>query len=622
MAEPNITFTVFGTAKKAEEAIVRLEKKYDDLQNKIKQTAKRSREGNDVSLLGLGKISGQLLSAVAGYTSLSSAASGYYQMQQRILQITDDLILAEDKRARVFATQAGLRELESPASAAKIRSLSTRNAVPFDIGFAAATQLVSSGFSVPEATGESLNVALQARAASNALGRDPTESIQAASMALAANNLDKTASNFRMVMVDIVQKFLTTDEQTADLKAFAQRNSAYSSRVDFATASAAYNLIRQRQPADVASTGLSASVLALMTARSEPTKVAALRRLALRPESVDLVGETLEEALDRLWTGLQRVPEKLRDPILRTLVGIEGLAAMNILLTDRAKLPGIRAAATGPGARKAFEESAAYAQSGPNAAAQVLANEDEQRRLERADPEEHFANLLQAAINRANKEGGVNSIRDATSSAHARFLSVFMKPSAAVDKAFEWYLPPGGSKALVRDASDADSRWKKTDSDDLKAIRKAMESIDSKATPSARDPLKDASSSLRSTRNPLRMDVSVERETFDVPAPSVFPRSDEGVPYASFSRRWREDDEPPRWLTPASDVTSPSLWLPPPEEDSERTTARLPISSSGTPAEGRREDMLRADLARSATLLEAIERNTRPSPAPLKRNPE
>jgi hypothetical protein len=484
MAEPNITFTVFGTAKKAEEAIVRLEKKYDDLQNKIKQTAKRSREGTDSALSGFGRLSGQLMSAAGGYTSLAAGAAAYFALQQQILQKADEIALAEDKRTRAFMVQSGLRGLESEAANKRIREIAIGNAAPLDTAFATATQLVSSGFSTADATGEALDVMLKAMAAANARGRNPEEIPQALSMLLAASNLPKTAENLKMAAVGFQRMYRDTDLQIADSKNYAQRSAPYAEKVGFKTGLAAFDLIRQVMPADVASTGLSSGISSMMTMREDRQKTAKLRRMGLRPESIDLVGETLPEALDALGKGLERLPEKMRAGAMKEMFGMEGAPAMSVLINNRGKLPGLMEAATGPGAEKAFYEDAAVGSSGRNAGRIAMAAREEIGLLDTSAVRNDFEGLLNAAkLDAADVNGGVNPYRDTINTWGARLMNAItfgMAPEFSVNSA--WGGRGIDARKRLTEESDAAAREER--------MVKALESIDSKTAPPSPLPLK------------------------------------------------------------------------------------------------------------------------------------
>lgn len=68
MATSGVEMRIFGSAAEAERAIVRLEKKYDDLENKIKQTSRSSKRGTDEGATGLqnmGRAADEMFSRLA-----------------------------------------------------------------------------------------------------------------------------------------------------------------------------------------------------------------------------------------------------------------------------------------------------------------------------------------------------------------------------------------------------------------------------------------------------------------------------------------------------------------------------------------------------------------------------
>ncbi|MBK8916458.1 MAG: hypothetical protein IPM64_17975 [Phycisphaerales bacterium] len=73
MADSQVKLKFFADAEAAEKAIVQLEKKYTDLENKVKQVGRRTKESFDEGGLTLGKLAAAFGPAVAGLLSIETA---------------------------------------------------------------------------------------------------------------------------------------------------------------------------------------------------------------------------------------------------------------------------------------------------------------------------------------------------------------------------------------------------------------------------------------------------------------------------------------------------------------------------------------------------------------------
>lgn len=361
MPENSVTTTFFADEKAAQAAIVRLEKKYADLENRLKQVSKRSRQGSDEAIVGLGRWTGQLTSMAAGYLALPALIGSVIAANKQMIDQADQAALKYDALFRRFRVQTGLGTLAGEEAQKRIQNLAVKNALPVEFASAAATQLVSSGFTAEEGSGAALDVLLKTIQASNLGGGDPTQLAQSFGQFLGAQGLEKNAENLQRVAVAVQRLFKGTDLQVSDLSQLAARSQTAVGRASIEEQLGVFDVLREKTTADKASTAFQALFDRLTGFVGDPVATKALRGAGLKPGDVDLVGESVSDALDRLAAGAERLPEEKRAAFFQDLFGREVGGQLQGLVRDRGK---IADAVKILSDTKGFEEDVAIATSG------------------------------------------------------------------------------------------------------------------------------------------------------------------------------------------------------------------------------------------------------------------
>lgn len=381
MANGTVDFQIFGSAAAAEKAIVGLEKKYDDLQNKIRATSRISRQASDQSRAALdsqsvgAKLSeSSLVSLIARMGTFAAAAKamqtaigGAMDKNREWSRSTDEVVKKHDEGRLKMQIQGGfsdraVKSIEGRMRKALSDTPSTDMAGAYDI----MTQIASSGFKKDDITsGKALRTILDLNAATTMFGRDvasPKDSALAISQFLkGTGTAEPSAEMIRNLGGQITQLFNKSDLQFPHLKELAGEAASLTGMgVSPQQQLAAFATLVDVKPAPEAATGLRQLVTDLATAGASKDKVKALQAVGLKPQDVDLVGEDLPQALQRLQGGLATKDRATQNQIMVRLFGERTLSSAQTLMGQMPKFQDLESSLQGNDFEKAvfqFQES-------------------------------------------------------------------------------------------------------------------------------------------------------------------------------------------------------------------------------------------------------------------------
>lgn len=418
MADQSVKLQFFGSAAAAEKAIVQLEKKYDDLTNKLKQVSRESKRSTDQGTSGFMAMAGSVAKMAAGMVGVPALIGSMLSAQQSFRREAEQTAVAYDKMFRGFRVQAGLSEVQGAAAQKQIQAAATRNAV--EVGFAksAATQLVSSGFSVQDATGGALDTLLQGLAASNLTNADPTQLTQALGQFIESQGMEKNAANLQQVLVASQRLFKATDFQVSDLSQLAGKSAGFVGKLSVPEVMGTFDVLRNVMNADTASTAQKIFVERLTGAKGDKGRERELASLGLAPEMVDFQGENISTVLDRLATAFDKMDPTKRSGTLQRLFGTEASSAAEYLIRERGRLPKAIAAAADT---EGFQTDVGIATSGVAAGAQRQKNMQEAIRAANGGRIEAMAKEMESMM----IEQGISPARAADLAARYRGEGIF-----------------------------------------------------------------------------------------------------------------------------------------------------------------------------------------------------
>ena len=264
-------------------------------------------------------LTGALASQATAALSVARAFSHAIEEQRRYRREAEETTLSIDDLNKTFAVQAGLDEIQSIEARGKILQVAKERKVTPEKAFISATQLVSSGFNSPQDSG-TLNVFLKAIASGNLQKADPVELAKATGQFMQGFGLEKNAANLENVMVRVRGLFEGTDVQVSDLSGFAKAAPVFANaNQSLEDTLSVLTTLRQTMEGSEAATFSRKIVSTLTTSGGSADKTEALANLGLTPDEVDLIGESLPEALKRLKFAVESTDEEDRAPNLKKI---------------------------------------------------------------------------------------------------------------------------------------------------------------------------------------------------------------------------------------------------------------------------------------------------------------
>ena len=279
-----------------------------------------------------------------------------------------------DQLFREFGGQSGLRAQALDFAEKKIKKIGQEVGLDLQNTAQAATQMVSSGFSAEEASGESLRQLLRGFIGSNLAGRQVQmqDLAQATANYLSAQGLEKNAANVEDVMSRVQALYKGTNLQFQDFAEFARESASMAGIVTVGEQMASLATLRDVMTAEEASTGMRNLVGRMRTAGGSSEKLEGLQLLGLKKEEVDMVGEDFMTALRRLADAINQTAPEIRPIALKKIFEERGVAFAEIL-TRNLDLIDERIKTQIEG-KKQFQEDVKFASEGVNSAARRQEN--------------------------------------------------------------------------------------------------------------------------------------------------------------------------------------------------------------------------------------------------------
>lgn len=325
----------------------------------------------------IARVGNQIAGTAARYVSLTSAATAYLQIAEEVIRKSEQAASAKDENARRFRVQAGLDALGGEAARKKIVEAAIATASTSEDAFGAATALTSTGFDAESASGSGLRAVLNLIQAQQLKGKtvNADDLAESASKYLASQGLEKNGQNLQTLAVAI-QGLKETPMKITDLAQLAKQGATLKGKIGMPEQIANFAMLLESMDAEKAGTSLREVALHMSTAGGAKDKTRALAQIGLKPEDVDLVGESFDEALGKIQGGLQTVPESKRATILKTLFEAANIASYQLLADNRDK---VARYVQQEGDVAGFNADVAIGTSGRNAAARRQAVREQER---------------------------------------------------------------------------------------------------------------------------------------------------------------------------------------------------------------------------------------------------
>lgn len=398
MADNDVKLKFFANAAAAEKAIVGLEKKFDDLQNKIKQVSKRSKETATESQSAFSSLENSMIKSTGAMGGALSRLAGLANPVTIAFSAIAATVAAATQKNLEFSRSVGESAKKFNEAELKLKiqggfdnkGMANQNAVirqalketpSSDIrgAYDISTQLASSGFKDADIkSGAALKAVLDINAATTQFGGEvasPKESTLAISQFLkATGNNAPEAKDIRRLGGQLAQLFNKSDFQFSHLKELAGDSATLTQfGIDPREQLAAFGATVDVKNPSEAATGMRLVATDLATAKGVKEKRAALARIGLRPEQVDLNGEGLMESVGVLDQALNKQDKTTQNLVTHALFGDRGQTTFAVLRSRQQKIAEFRGALEGD----AFENGIADFQKSRFARGQRVQNERE-----------------------------------------------------------------------------------------------------------------------------------------------------------------------------------------------------------------------------------------------------
>lgn len=355
MADVSVQIT--GDASKAEQDFTKLEKRIEALEAKLKKAGNASKSANNDIKSSFSDMLSSLASTATAVTIVGGTVRTLEAAHQQVNAEAREYEKIMDRVARQFRVESGLRGLQAESAQQAIGDIATDLAVPEAKATEAAAALVSRGFSTTEATGDSLRSVLAGGSAEEGAPGlsqfDAAKFSEQIAEAIERGGLEKTGKNVQDIVIA---------KERLDLEKLPTL--ARMDKVSVIEQLALADLVTDRGGSGDAAIATLEKLFIGVNKRDEK-QLQALGGIGLKPEDVDLDGETLAQVLETIGSRTDKLPESERHDVLRGLVGDKQLLSLEEILRNRSGFAeNLKAAVDVEGFNSALSEST----SGPLAA--------------------------------------------------------------------------------------------------------------------------------------------------------------------------------------------------------------------------------------------------------------
>lgn len=298
------------------------------------------------------------------------AVHEYIDANRKLIQQSSETTLSLDESFRGVRLVGKLFDEQAARRAElSIQATANKHAVRIPQANAAAYQLASGGVPMEEIlAGGGLEEFLKMAKATNAAGRgeDMKATARSATMFLSATGEGMNSEGLHNLGRSMSGLFQTNVEMAdlEELAAVGKGIKEMGGQVKSQDMLAMYSILRDTIPAAESATHFRNSILNLATASDDPKSKAALRRMGIKPEQVDFVGEDMEQVFTTLAAGVQRLKPEERTVMLNRIFGQRNIVGAQAMMAGVGLMPERRRMA---GDESSYDSAIALAESGVTA---------------------------------------------------------------------------------------------------------------------------------------------------------------------------------------------------------------------------------------------------------------
>lgn len=285
-----------------------------------------------------------LASMVTGALSVQGAFSYIVSETQNMSAAADAAAAKYDDLFRKVNVQAETLGVAGESGKQRLLNVALKNASTVEESTSIAKALAGSGFNAEQATGQALDTVLQAQAAMGQQGEGKGGIIaEATAKYMNAMGMEMTGENMRKVLVGMQQSAKAGFGKFEDMSQLSGKVGGFAGKVQSQDVMAAFNIgLLNSASAENAATGLKIFGDRLMGAAGDKERMGLLKKAGLKPEQVDLIGESLDDVMATLDASLQKMPETMRAPWMQQMFGTEASGFATKLIENRGRMDEFR----------------------------------------------------------------------------------------------------------------------------------------------------------------------------------------------------------------------------------------------------------------------------------------
>lgn len=356
----------------------------EKLKKKVEELKNKQLEAGDVAMKAY-----RGLTSILGVSGVLGAITKVIAAQHEYNKALAQTALEQDKVGRKVQVQALMGDAEFQRTLKNsIAPIATKYAKSLPETQAVVTELLNQGVDKKGATGAILDEVLAAATGTGA--DDPATVARGIVGFLRSSGKDITPENVRGLSAPLAGLFKDRPIQSGDIDQLASIGALMKEfGINQSEAFGAFTVMRNEGRADASTATVMLRNIAtiLASAKSDKSKMNVLEQIGGKgfAEEIDLVGESLPQALANLSSAVGAQPENKRAAIMENLFGREVLATATSLLSPQG-VAALRANQEAQlGGEAALQKGVEIYTSGPAAAVQRLKNRQEMAELARAE---------------------------------------------------------------------------------------------------------------------------------------------------------------------------------------------------------------------------------------------
>ncbi len=329
MPQNTVETKFLSDSRSAQADLARMEKRMRAIEGRLASQNRLSKKG----ARSFGEMTGSFLKSHLGLAALAASATTFARHMVEARKETERTALSIEKSVKAYRIQAGLSALQTKEAKSRFAAISKATGVKQEQVGRIATEAASQGFADPLKKNGVVEAVIATLQSTNqdVESADLEGLVGAFGKYLVSAGRQKNGANLLDIAMRTRGLFKETPLQLAMLPDYAKaRSVGQKANVSDQTFLSAAAILSETTDSAEGSTGLRNTILRMSS--PEPEAIKRMQKAGLDPTAIDLVGETLPEALKRLGAVIDKLPEADRLPFVKDIFGQKvAVPALNLI---------------------------------------------------------------------------------------------------------------------------------------------------------------------------------------------------------------------------------------------------------------------------------------------------